>query len=110
MDAVPQASKPIILCRDLHKSFPDGHGGTTAALAGVSLEVHRGLMVALVGPDGAGKTTLIRLITGLMAADSGDIQVLGHDIAQHPHAAESDVSYMPQKFGLYEDLTVQVGV
>ena len=107
MDAFPKASKPIILCRDIHKSFPDGHGGTTAALAGVSLEVRRGLMVALVGPDGAGKTTLIRLIMGLMAADSGDIQVLGHDIAQHPHAAESDVSYMPQKFGLYEDLTVQ---
>ena len=107
MDAFPKASKPIILCRDIHKSFPDGHGGTTAALAGVSLEVRCGLMVALVGPDGAGKTTLIRLIMGLMAADSGDIQVLGHDIVQHPHAAESDVSYMPQKFGLYEDLTVQ---
>jgi ABC-2 type transport system ATP-binding protein len=64
-------------------------------------------MVALVGPDGAGKTTLIRLIMGLMPADSGEIQVLGHNIVQNPHAAESDVSYMPQKFGLYEDLTVQ---
>lgn len=107
MDSAAPASEPIIKCRDLHKSFPDGHGGTTAALAGVSLEVRRGLMVALVGPDGAGKTTLIRLIMGLMPADSGEIQVLGHNIVHDPHAAESDVSYMPQKFGLYEDLTVQ---
>lgn len=107
MDSAAPSAKPVILCRELHKSFPDGHGGTVAALTDVSLEVHRGLMVALVGPDGAGKTTLIRLIMGLMAADSGDIQVLGSNITQHPHAAESDVSYMPQKFGLYEDLTVQ---
>ncbi len=107
MDSAAPASELIIKCRDLHKTFPDGRGGTTAALAGVSLEVRRGLMVALVGPDGAGKTTLIRLIMGLMPADTGDIAVLGHNIVQHPHAAESGVSYMPQKFGLYEDLTVQ---
>ncbi len=107
MDSAGSVSEPIIACRGLHKSFPDGRGGATAALVGVSLVVRRGLMVALVGPDGAGKTTWIRLIMGLMPADSGDIEVLGHNIRQHPHAAESDVSYMPQKFGLYEDLTVQ---
>ena len=107
MDSAAPVSEPVILCRDLHKSFPDGRGGTTAALAGVSLEVPRGLMVALVGPDGGGKTTLIRLIMGLMPSDSGNIRVLGHDIVQHPRAAESDVGYMPQKFGLYDDLTVQ---
>ncbi len=107
MDAAAPVPELIIKCRDLHKAFPDGRGGTTAVLAGVSLEVRRGLMVALVGPDGAGKTTLIRLIMGLMPADAGEIAVLGNNIIQHPHAAESDVSYMPQKFGLYEDLTVQ---
>lgn len=107
MDSAAPVSEPVILCRDLHKSFPDGRGGTTAALAGVSLEVPRGLMVALVGPDGGGKTTLIRLIMGLMPSNSGNIRVLGHDIVQHPRAAESDVGYMPQKFGLYDDLTVQ---
>ena len=107
MDSAAPGSDVIIHCRDLHKSFPDGRGGITAALAGVSLEVHRGLMVALVGPDGAGKTTLIRLIMGLMPADTGDLAVLGHNMVHNPHAAESDVSYMPQKFGLYEDLTVQ---
>lgn len=107
MDSSAPGSDVIIHCRDLHKSFPDGRGGITAALAGVSLEVRRGLMVALVGPDGAGKTTLIRLIMGLMPTDTGDVTVLGNNIIQHPHAAESDVSYMPQKFGLYEDLTVQ---
>lgn len=107
MDSGRSVSEPIIACRDVHKTLPDGRGGTTAALAGISLEVRRGLMVALVGPDGAGKTTLIRLIMGLMAPTSGKIEVLGHNIIQHPHAAESHVSYMPQKFGLYEDLTVQ---
>jgi ABC-2 type transport system ATP-binding protein len=107
MDSGQSVSEPIIACRDVHKTFPDGRGGITAALAGISLEVRRGLMVALVGPDGAGKTTLIRLIMGLMTPTSGKIEVLGHNIVQHPHAAESHVSYMPQKFGLYEDLTVQ---
>ncbi len=107
MDSAAPASELIIHCRELHKSFPNGRGGTTVALAGVSLEVRRGLMVALVGPDGAGKTTLIRLIMGLLPTDSGDIAVLGNNIVQHPFAVESDVSYMPQKFGLYEDLTVQ---
>lgn len=107
MESGQPIAELVIACRNVCKAFPDRRGGMTAALQGVSLEVRRGLMVALVGPDGAGKTTLIRIIVGLMMADAGGIQVLGHDLTQHPHAAEADVSYMPQKFGLYEDLTVQ---
>ncbi len=107
METTSPTADLIVACRGLHKTFSDGRGGDIAALASISLEVRRGAMVALVGPDGAGKTTLIRLITGLLPADSGDIQVLGNNIVLHPHAAESEVSYMPQKFGLYEDLTVQ---
>lgn len=107
METTSPTADLIVACRGLHKTFSDGRGGCIAALASISLEVRRGAMVALVGPDGAGKTTLIRLITGLLPADSGDIQVLGNNIVLYPHAAESDVSYMPQKFGLYEDLTVQ---
>jgi ABC-2 type transport system ATP-binding protein len=102
------ASPSVVLCRAVCKSFRGkGHAAATQALDGVALTVPTGAMVALVGPDGAGKTTLIRLIMGLMPPDSGAITVLGHNIVQSPHAAESSVSYMPQKFGLYEDLTVQ---
>ncbi len=102
------ASNSVVLCRAVCKSFRgQGHAARTKALDGVALTVPKGAMVALVGPDGAGKTTLIRLIMGLMPPDSGEITVLGHNIVQSPHAAESSVSYMPQKFGLYEDLTVQ---
>ena len=64
-------------------------------------------MTALVGSDGAGKTTLIRLIAGLLAADAGVLTVLGVDVAADPQAIQGRIGYMPQRFGLYEDLTVQ---
>ena len=77
------------------------------ALDDVSLTVEHGGLTALVGPDGAGKTTLIRLMAGLITADAGALTVLGIDIAHDPQAVQDRVGYMPQKFGLYEDLTVQ---
>ena len=77
------------------------------ALDGVSLEVEHGTLTALVGPDGAGKTTLIRLATGLMTADGGELKVLGVDVAADPQQVQDRIGYMPQKFGLYEDLSVQ---
>jgi ABC-2 type transport system ATP-binding protein len=61
----------------------------------------------VVGPDGAGKTTLMRLLCGLMQADGGTVRVLGIDAAQDPQSIQSRISYMPQQFGLYEDLTVR---
>ena len=61
----------------------------------------------MVGPDGAGKTTLLRLIAGLMVADSGELSVLGIDVAADPQTIQNRIGYMPQKFGLYEDLSVQ---
>ncbi len=73
----------------------------------VSLEVRRGALTALVGPDGAGKTTLLRLAAGLMTADAGELQVLGVDVAVDPQQVQERIGYMPQRFGLYEDLTVQ---
>jgi ABC-2 type transport system ATP-binding protein len=60
----------------------------------------------LIGPDGAGKTTLMRLATGLLLADVGEILVLGRDVAADPLAVQGTTGYMPQRFGLYEDLTV----
>jgi ABC-2 type transport system ATP-binding protein len=73
----------------------------------VSLDIPAGTLSALVGPDGAGKTTLLRLAAGLMRADQGTLQVLGIDVAADPQAVQDRISYMPQRFGLYDDLSVQ---
>jgi|HubBroStandDraft_1064217.scaffolds.fasta_scaffold33372_1 ABC-2 type transport system ATP-binding protein len=88
------------------KSFRRETGESVLALDSVSFAVPRGGLAALVGPDGAGKTTLIRLLTGLMVADGGTVSVLGIDPAKDPQAIQSRISYMPQQFGLYDDLTV----
>ena len=77
------------------------------ALADVTLSIEPGTLTALVGPDGAGKTTLLRLAAGLLRADSGSLRVLGIDAAQDPQAIQNRISYMPQRFGLYDDLSVQ---
>jgi len=92
---------------EISKSFLRESGETVAALNGVSLSVDHGTLTALVGPDGAGKTTLIRLAAGLLAADSGAIEVLGIDVKLNPQKIQDRIGYMPQRFGLYEDLTVQ---
>jgi ABC-2 type transport system ATP-binding protein len=98
---------PAIRARDLRKSFRRETGEIVKALDGISLDVKPGTLAALVGPDGAGKTTLIRLITGLMPADSGTLTVLATDVGRDPQSVQDRVGYMPQKFGLYEDLSVQ---
>jgi ABC-2 type transport system ATP-binding protein len=77
------------------------------ALDKVSFEAQAGTITALVGPDGAGKTTLLRLAAGLMAADDGEMTVLGIDAARDPQSIQNLISYMPQRFGLYDDLSVQ---
>jgi ABC-2 type transport system ATP-binding protein len=99
---------PVIVGRDLRKVFrAPGNGGEVRALDGVSIEVRAGELTALVGPDGAGKTTLIRLMAGLLAADGGTLRVLDIDPAVAPQRIQDRIGYMPQKFGLYEDLSVQ---
>ncbi|MGC8494507.1 MAG: ATP-binding cassette domain-containing protein [Syntrophobacteraceae bacterium] len=97
----------ILECRELTKEFLHVNGETIKALDSVSLSVSRGAVTGLIGPDGAGKTTLIRLAAGLFTPDGGSISVLGIDAAARPQAVQSRVGYMPQKFGLYEDLSVQ---
>src|SRR6266516_4276396 len=92
--------------RDIRKTFRRATGEVVRALDGVSLEARHGTLSALVGPDGAGKTTLIRLMAGLMAPDSGALQVLDLDVVAQPQAVQDRIGYMPQKFGLYEDLSV----
>jgi pyoluteorin transport system ATP-binding protein len=98
---------PVLLALDVHKTFRRSTGELVHALDGVSLEATPGSVTALVGPDGAGKTTFMRLAAGLLTADSGTLQVLDVDVAADPHQVQSRIGYMPQRFGLYEDLSVQ---
>jgi len=96
-----------LIARNLRKTFRRNTGETVEALADVSLDVRRGALTALVGPDGAGKTTLLRLACGLIAPDEGNLQVIGVDVAREPQQVQDRIGYMPQRFGLYEDLSVQ---
>jgi len=96
----------VVSVCDVHMRFQLPRQPPVQALGGVSFEAPRGKLTALVGPDGAGKTTLIRLTTGLLRPDSGKVEVLGIDVAAHPQQVQDRISYMPQRFGLYEDLTV----
>ena len=71
------------------------------------MQIKTGQLTALVGPDGAGKTTFLRLIAGLYKPTAGSLEVLGMDVAKDPQSVQDRISYMPQKFGLYEDLSIQ---
>ncbi len=101
-----EAIAPLI-ARGVTKRFRRVAGDEVTALKDVSLEARAGALTALVGPDSAGKTTLIRLAAGLMAPGSGEFLVLGLDVARRPQEVQDRVGYMPQRFGLYEDLSVQ---
>jgi len=86
------------------------HYGATGALDSMSLSVQRGEMFGLIGPDGAGKTTAIRLICGLIHADGGDIRVLGlHPTREHRQLTER-VGYLSQRFSLYGDLSIDENI
>ena len=82
-------------------------GREVQALRGVSLRARKGMVTGLIGPDGAGKTTLMRLVAGLLEPDAGRIRVLGMDATQDSLLVQAALGYMPQRFGLYEDLSVQ---
>ncbi|MHB8422544.1 MAG: ATP-binding cassette domain-containing protein [Leptospirales bacterium] len=102
-------SAPVSLAlsvQDLVRTFPSPRG-VIKALSGVTFDVQEGSMTGLIGPDGAGKTTLMRILSGILAIDSGSVSVLGHDPVSEPSLVQRSLGYMPQKFGLYEDLTVQ---
>jgi ABC-2 type transport system ATP-binding protein len=98
-------TRPLV-GRDISKSFRRPNGDTVRALVGVSLEARHATLTALVGPDGAGKTTLIRLMAGLIAPDSGTLEVLDTNVVAQPQAVQDRIGYMPQSFGLYENLSV----
>ncbi len=80
--------------------------GDLVALDRLNLEVARGEIFGLVGPDGAGKTTTLRLMCGLLDPTEGSVEVAGYDVARNPDAVKDRMGYMAQRFGLYADLTV----
>ena len=90
---------PLARTEGLVKRFD---GAEAPALDGVSMGIEPGRITGLVGPDGAGKTTLIRILAGLMAPSEGTVEMLGGAPGEHL----DDLGYMPQRFGLYEDLSV----
>lgn len=79
----------------------------TTAIDDLTLTIPTGQMTGIVGADAAGKTTLLRIIIGLLYADSGTVTTLGYDPARQKKELIAQIGYMPQKFGLYEDLTVR---
>ncbi|KAF0186684.1 MAG: ABC transporter ATP-binding protein [Hyphomonadaceae bacterium] len=95
---------PLARLMDVTKSFA---GLERPALDSITATINAGRLTGIVGPDGAGKTTMIRLLTGLVQPDSGAVEVLGADAKTNPGAVQAAIGYMPQRFGLYEDLSVQ---
>ncbi len=94
-------SRPLARFTGLRHSFKG-----RKALLGISAEIQPGIITGLVGPDGAGKTTLLRLLAGLLRPEAGQVEVMGFDMLRNAAAAHPFIGYMPQRFGLYEDLSV----
>ncbi len=104
-DPMRNRGEPAIVAVGLTKSFPG-----VRAVDGLSFEVRSGEIFGLVGPDGAGKTTTLRMLAGIMKADAGEAMVAGCDVMRDPEEAKHVLSYMPQRFGLYDDLTVDENI
>jgi ABC-2 type transport system ATP-binding protein len=102
MNAAAEDDAFAIDVRGLTKRF----GGLTA-VDGLSIRVRRGEICGFLGPNGSGKTTTIRMLCGLLAPDGGEGSCLGHDIRREARAIKLRVGYMTQRFGLYEDLTIE---
>jgi ABC-2 type transport system ATP-binding protein len=81
--------------------------GALTAVAGVSFTIAAGEIFGLLGPNGSGKTTTIRILCGLLAPNAGEVEVAGIDVVKHPDDVKSRIGYMSQAFGLYRDMTVE---
>jgi ABC-2 type transport system ATP-binding protein len=102
---MPDQIQPAIVAEGLTKSFPG-----VMAVDHLSFDVRPAEIFGLVGPDGAGKTTTLRMLAGVMPPDEGKAIVAGSDVVCDPEGAKHHLSYMPQRFGLYEDLTVDENI
>jgi len=101
-DNASYAAAPAIAVRGLVRAF-----GTLTAVDGISFEVARGELFGLVGPDGAGKTTTLRMLAGVLRPTGGDALVRGVSVLRDPEGVKHHIAYMSQRFGLYTDLTVR---
>ncbi len=98
-------TQSVIVAKGLTKNFPG-----IVAVDHLGFDVGSGEIFGLVGPDGAGKTTTLRMLAGIMPPDEGTASVAGFNVADDPEGAKHCLSYMPQRFGLYEDLTVDENI
>jgi ABC-2 type transport system ATP-binding protein len=101
MTAPTTQDSPAVHAEGLHKSF-----GATEAVAGVSLDIAAGAVFGLLGPDGAGKSTLIRMLATVLAPDQGDAEVFGHSVTSARAQITGRIGYMSQRFSMYPDLSV----
>jgi ABC-2 type transport system ATP-binding protein len=101
-DAAEIAASVVIRVENVSKSY-----GTLTAVNNVSFDCRRGQILGFLGSDGAGKTTLLRLIAAMIRPSAGRIRVAGLDTATQRKQAKTHIGYMPQRFGLYQDLTVE---
>ena len=97
--------QPAIVADGLTKNFPG-----ICAVNTLSFDVRAGEIFGLVGPDGAGKTTTLRMLAGIMPPDGGTASIAGIDVVRNPERAKHALSYMPQRFGLYEELSVDENI
>src|SRR6266576_1778619 len=100
-----EALQAAIVASGLTKSFPG-----VRAVDHLSFDVKAGEIFGLVGPDGAGKTTTLRMLAGVMPPDEGDAMAAGFNVVDDPEGAKHHLSYMPPRFGRYEDLTVDENI
>ncbi len=102
---LPPNDEPAIRVRDLARRF-----GGFIAVRGISFEVARGEVFGFLGANGAGKTTAIKMLTGLLLPTSGEARVAGYDVYRETESIRRHIGYMSQRFSLYEDLTVRENI
>jgi ABC-2 type transport system ATP-binding protein len=95
------AARPVVRTRALRRTF-----GALVAVHGLDLEIRRGEVFGLLGPNGSGKTTTIRMLCGLVRPTSGAAEVAGHDVVTETETVRRRIGYMSQRYGLYDELTV----
>ncbi|KPJ89279.1 MAG: hypothetical protein AMS18_12590 [Gemmatimonas sp. SG8_17] len=100
-----RVSEPSVSLNALTRDF-----GPVRAVAGLTFDVAPGELFGIVGPDGAGKTTTLRMLAGVLRPTSGDATVVGASVARQPEAVKPHIAYMSQRFGLYADLTVRENI
>ena len=98
----------VVIAENLYKRFiAKPSKKKINALTNINIKIPAGKLTALIGPDGAGKSTFMRLICGLMTPSEGNLTVLGINTKDNPQEIQNRISYMSQRFGLYEDLSIQ---